>query len=304
MLEFGGFAAFGVVLGGTVAALLAGAAALHTIPRFGDGGKRLSRALCAGVPLDGVVTYFTILPLVVGPLLAGWIGLAAAIVGQYAALILWEIAHELRHWKSGNRARILRATNKLVGPVPNLLAVFWTSLAVPVFWFTRLAEHVVYPPLTWLVGLPKYEASQWVNVTRHKFEGLVGHDRIWCLYCDWMTGVWSLGTEMLRNVESFWCPIRFADPAKCANCSIDFPDVANGWVDFEGKTAADAGRLFEEKYGETDGRTKPRAWFGHPSRQPTRVGGSNGDSTVRLTVNGRDARVPDGATEPTATIDL
>ena len=47
-----------------------------------------------------------------------------------------------------------------------------------------------------------------------KVEGLVGHDRIWCLYCDWMTGVWSLGTEMLRNVESFWCPLRFSSDAK------------------------------------------------------------------------------------------
>ena len=37
---------------------------------------------------------------------------------------------------------------------------------------------------------------------------VIGHALIWCLYCDWMTGVWSLGTEMLRNVESFWYPIR------------------------------------------------------------------------------------------------
>jgi hypothetical protein len=93
-----------------------------------------------------------------------------------------------------------------------------------------MAEVFVYPPIQWLTGFPSYRSGDWVNVSRHKFSGLVGHDLIWCLYCDWMTGIWSLGTEMLRNVESFWCPIRFSNTAKCDNCSVDFPDVKNEWV--------------------------------------------------------------------------
>ena len=40
-----------------------------------------------------------------------------------------------------------------------------------------------------------------------------------------LTGVYSLGAEMLRNVESFWCPIRFYDGKKCDNCKLDFPDI-------------------------------------------------------------------------------
>jgi hypothetical protein len=101
----------------------------------------------------------------------------------------------------------------------------------------RLGQYLVYPPLTWLVRLPKYNTAEWVNVSRHKFEGLVGHDLIWCLYCDWMTGVWSLGTEMLRNVESFWCPIRFRSDKKCENCTLDFPDLDNGWAPADGTMA-------------------------------------------------------------------
>ncbi|MBK7405799.1 MAG: hypothetical protein IPJ41_14560 [Phycisphaerales bacterium] len=99
--------------------------------------------------------------------------------------------------------------------------MWWTALAVPVFWVIRVAECIVYPPLTWLVRLPKYKPAEWVNVSRHKFEGLVGHDLIWCL-CDWMTGIWALGGEMLRNVETFWCPIRFDSAKKCENCKHDF----------------------------------------------------------------------------------
>src|SRR5262249_30687754 len=115
--------------------------------------------------------------------------------------------------------------------------------------------------LTWTVRLPKYRQGDWVNVSRQKFRGLVGHDLIWCLYCDWMTGVWSLGSEMLRNVESFWCPIRFASGKKCANCAVDFPDVFNGWVPADG-TMADVASVLEAKYPAQG----PQPWFGHPAR--------------------------------------
>ena len=77
-----------------------------------------------------------------------------------------------------------------------------------------------------------------------------------------MTGVWSLGTEMLRNVESFWCPIRFASGKKCANCSTDFPDVNNGWVPATA-TMADVTETLAAKYPPDQ---YPRAWFGHPGR--------------------------------------
>ena len=125
----------------------------------------------------------------------------------------------------------------------------------------RLAEIFVYAPLPWLVGLPKYKHSEWVNVSRQKFQGLVGHDLIWCLYCDWMTGVWSLGSEMLRNVESLWCPIRFRSDRKCVNCATDFPDIENGWVHADG-TMAEVAETIERMYPND----LPRAWFGHPVR--------------------------------------
>jgi hypothetical protein len=99
-----------------------------------------------------------------------------------------------------------------------------------------------------------------VNVSRQKFRGLVGHDLIWCLYCDWMTGVWSLGTEMLRNVESFWCPIRFASGKKCDNCKLDFPDVAGGWVPAD-SSVVEAAALVTEKFSGGQ-----KGWFGHPVR--------------------------------------
>ncbi len=257
-------------------ALLLGAGVLHLIPKLGSAGKRLSDAFARAPLLDLIIAYF-----IAGPMLAGliagarteiggntWLGallgFLAAVVAQVIAVNVWTILHELAHPRARKGPRIVTTLNRRVGPVRNFTAVWITALAVPLFVLIRLAEYIVYPPLTLLVRLPRYKAADWVNCSRHKFDGLIGHDLIWCLYCDWMTGVWSLGSEMLRNVESFWCPIRFHSEKKCANCAVDFPDVVNGWVKPDG-TMAEVAAVLEDKYGKpaTDGS---HPWFGHPVR--------------------------------------
>jgi len=243
--------------------LLTLAGFLHLLPRLGRAGQGLSDACCRAPLLDAVVCYFTILPLIVGPLVSGWAGLFSAALAQLTTLLIWQTIHEAVHRESTKGPRIIKVLNRKFGPVRNLTAVYITGFATPVFWFVRMGELILYPPLVKLVNLPAYNAGDWINVSRQKFTGLVGHDLIWCLYCDWMTGVWSLGTEMLRNVESFWCPIRFACDKKCANCAIDFPDVNNGWVHASG-TMTDVVRTLDRMYPSPK---EPQAWFGHPQRR-------------------------------------
>jgi hypothetical protein len=243
--------------------LLLGAGCLHLLPRMGRTGERISAACCQVPLLDAIMCYFTILPLIIGPLVAGWNGLLIAIVAQTAALLIWETIHEAVHREAVKGPRIVKVLNKKFGPVRNLTAAYVTSFATPVFWFVRIAQLTIYPLLVWLVNLPPYKASEWVNVSRQKFSGLVGHDLIWCLYCDWMTGVWSLGSEMLRNVESLACPIRFSCEKKCANCSIDFPDVNDGWVHATGDMA-EVAKTLDRMYPSAK---TPQSWFGHPLRK-------------------------------------
>lgn len=258
------------LLGVLVGALLAGAGLLHLLPRV---SKAAAGACCRAPGLDLVVTYFTIAPPVVGAIVHGWRGLLAGIAAQVAAVLIWTPLHELAHPAGRKGPRIVHTLNRLVGRWRNHTAVWITALAVPVFWIIRVAEWVVYPPLTVLVRFPKYNSGEWVNVSRQKFGGLVGHDLIWCLYCDWMTGVWSLGSEMLRNVESFWCPIRFRSDKKCENCRIDFPDLENGWAPALG-TMGDVTAALDRHYRRED-RVLP--WFGHPAR---------------LTIEGREPSEP------------
>ncbi len=227
-------------------------------------GERATRAPL----LDLWVALMTWVPWVIAGWRFGWIGWPAAIVGQMGALYSWCFIHEQMNKQALNGPRIVKFINRRIGRLHNHLALWVTLVALPAFWSIRFAEMFVYWTLPLLLKFPKYKQSEWINVSRQKFDGLIGHDLIWCLYCDWMTGVYSLGAEMLRNVESFWCPIRFYDGKKCDNCKIDFPDIEGGWVNRDG-TMADVEKVMEEKYGgEGD-----RAWFGHP---------------VRLTVKGQD----------------
>ncbi len=256
-------------IGATTGSMLFAAALLHLLPRLGGLGVRGAGWVCQGIGLDLVITYFTVLPWFVGWFGLGWIGFTGAIVGQALSISVWTVLHELAHREAARGPRIVHVLNRAVGRWRNHTAVWWTSLAVPVFWIVRVAEWIVYPPLIRLIGLPRYNQSEWVNVSRQKFRGLVGHDLIWCLYCDWMTGIWSLGSEMLRNIESFWCPIRFMSDKKCENCRIDFPDIDRFWTPADGDIGQVAA-LLAEHYPplprNPDGSMPERPWFGHPAR--------------------------------------
>ncbi|MCL4220186.1 MAG: hypothetical protein KJZ65_02330 [Phycisphaerales bacterium] len=273
-----------LIFAATLVALLLGAGVLHALAKAGLGG--LSRWLCRAPGLDLVILYFTVLPMVGGPIAgvqmharlaepgmpgwaAGWLGLVAAVLGQIGTVMIWTVLHEVANRKHLRGPRIVHQLNRTVGRTRNHAAVWWTAWAVPLFAIVRAAEYFIYPPLIYLVRFPRYKQGEWVNVSRHKFSGLVGHDLIWCLYCDWMTGVWSLGTEMLRNVESFWCPIRFDSTKKCENCRVDFPDIEGGWVPADG-SMQDVVHTLDTHYGKTG----VNAWYGHPAR---------------LTVEGREA---------------
>lgn len=257
---------FAVTAGIVCAAMLLGAGVLHLLPRLGSAGRRLSEACCRAPLLDVPITYFTAAPLFFGPFYAGWMGLLGAVAGQVAGVCVWTVLHELanrgRVTGPARRTRIVHVLNRKVGRVRNHTAVWITAGAVPVFWIVRVAQYLLWPAIRVLVRFPKYNAGEWVNCSRQKFDGLVGHDLIWCLYCDWMTGIWSLGSEMLRNVESFWCPIRFDSEKKCVNCAVDFPDVERGWVPARAGMAEVAATL-ESRYPGPGG---VNSWFNHPAR--------------------------------------
>jgi hypothetical protein len=235
--------------------VLAGLAAAAVLTRACFAAtERIARAPL----LDIFVSLFTWVPWAAGGWLGGWAGVAAAVLAQVVFLHIFCLTHRAIRGKKGRT--LTDAQAKLLGPVRNQICLLMQTPAVLVFAQVRLATMLLYPPVAWLGKLPTYRAAEWVNLSRHKYDGLIGYDLLWCWYCDWMTGVWALGSEMLRNIESFWCPIRFRSDTKNRNIATDFPDVAR-WAPADG-TMEDAVRAFEAQY---DGVRK-NSWWGHPDR--------------------------------------
>jgi hypothetical protein len=258
--------------------LLAGAGLLHLLPRMGKAGKQLSEACCRVPLLDLIVCYFTVVPLLIGPLVSGWNGVLTALLSQVTMLLIWQWIHEAVHGEARRGPRIIKVLKQKFGTLRLLTAAYITALAIPVFWFVRLGELIIYPPLVWLINLPRYNSAEWITVSRQKFNRLIGHDLIWCLYCEWMTGVWCLASEMLRNVESLACPIRFSREKKCENCAIDFPDVTKAWVPASA-SMKEVAETLQRMYPSAEG---PHPWFGHPLRK-ARLAGADRESAPART---------------------
>lgn len=250
---------------------------LTALPHLGGWGRAATDALSRPPLLDAALALLTLVPWIVALLYAGWLGVVACVLGQMAAAYAWIFVHELLHLRAVRGPRIVRFTNRIVGRGSNHLALWLTSFGVPVLWAIRLLEIAVYPALVYLLRFPRYNHADWVSLSRHKFRDLVGHDLVWCLYCDWMTGTWSLGTEMLRNVESFWCPIRFDHPKKIENCEGVFPDLSGGWVPADGTMEQVEATLEKQYGGEGD-----RSWFGHPARGARRSGAGHDEATAAI----------------------
>lgn len=189
-----------------------------------------------GFGVDAVIAIFTLGPIALALALprtreGGWVAwLASPVVASCVFLALWCVGDELIRGERGG-FRIWRYWLRRDGLLRYLLG--WSILlAVPVFWMIRVAEVVVYPALNAAWGLPRLRTRDFIALSRHKTRGLVGADYLFCLYCEWMTGLWSMGTEMLRHLESMWCPLRFGRAEQCDRCSATFPDIPE-WTDPE-----------------------------------------------------------------------
>jgi hypothetical protein len=91
--------------------LLIGAGFLHLLPQFGPVGQQLTQACCRAPLLDVIVFYFTFLPLIVGPLIAGWFGFLSAVLAQLATLLTWQAIHEALHREAMKGPRIIKVLN-------------------------------------------------------------------------------------------------------------------------------------------------------------------------------------------------
>lgn len=203
--------------------------ALLTLAIFA--GRRLSW-VARPPAIDLIIISFTVVPWVgaweagrrmQGHWSGGLAGLVAAVAAQFAALELFELIHSQQAARRGTPSfEINRTLGRRHGAWRNRMALWVTVPSVPFFLLARMGQFTGYGPLILLLGFTKFRHSDYITVSRQKIRNLVGADLVWCLYCDWMVGLWSLSTEMLNEVESYWCPLTFADQDKCEKCARFF----------------------------------------------------------------------------------
>lgn len=199
---------------------------------------------------------FTWVPWVLCFYVGAWQGLGICLLAQIVSLEIFSVSHTIFRRYRG--AKIRHALDEIVGPVRNHLGLLITLMILPIMWIIRVGQLTIYPLQVLTLGFPWYKHREWVSVSRQKFEGLVGHDLVWCLFCEWVLSIYSFGAEMIRNNESWWCPIQFHDQDKCAKCVGDFPDL-NIWVKPEGSMQEVKDHLLN-RYCP---KKKPRAWSGY-----------------------------------------
>jgi hypothetical protein len=153
----------------------------------------------------------------------GFAGFAVASVCQFIALELFHLFHTWHATRKGvANLRINHTIGSRFGHWRNRLGLWVTVPSVPFFLVNRMGHFTGYIPLMVVLDFPRFNHADYISVSRQKIENLIGADLVWCLYCDWMTGGWSLTTAMLNEVESFWCPLTFVDREKCEKCSHFF----------------------------------------------------------------------------------
>ena len=101
----------------TTGGLLVAVWLLQVLNWLGTPGRRMSDLLCRAPLVDVVLFYFTALPLIVGPSVAGWFGLLVSVGAQLSAVLLWVAIHEITHPNARKGPRIYRSLDGIVGPV-------------------------------------------------------------------------------------------------------------------------------------------------------------------------------------------
>ena len=189
-------------------------------------GVKRNDWLCRAPALDWVIGCLTWIPWIVTFLWSGGWGLLGCLIGQITCLYSFPPVHTFfRKYKGPT---IGKTANKIVSRMNNQLGLLMTLPALPVFLIVRYSEIFLYPFLIWTMKFPTYRHGEWVNVSRQKFSGLVGADLVWCLYCDWMTGVYALGGEMLRNLNPFGVPSGFIPTKNATIVKLIFRILKNG----------------------------------------------------------------------------
>lgn len=144
----------------------------------------------------------------------------------------------LIHWLLTSRPRVV------------LSAPFIYSLVVPAMALDL--SMVCYQAICFrLYGIARIRRSDYIVIDRHQLAYLNSIEKLNCVYCGYMNGLFAYGRELASRTEQYWCPIKharrvldthsryalFADYGDAENYHIRQAELQQGLIEGNDKTS-------------------------------------------------------------------
>ncbi len=112
--------------------------------------------------------------------------------------------------------------------IRHLLSIpFIYAMIIPVIlldFFVTIYHWVAFP----LYKIPKVQRSDYIIYDRRFLDYLNIIQKINCLYCSYVNGIFTYSVEIAKRTERYWCPIKSARKPKLPyNWDQDFADYGN-----------------------------------------------------------------------------
>ncbi len=97
--------------------------------------------------------------------------------------------------------------NRFVRHVLSMPFIYW--MIMPSI-FLDLSIEIYHRIGFKLYGLPYVERGKYIRIDRHKLEYLNTVQKINCMYCGYVNGLFAYAVEIAGETEKYWCGIQHA----------------------------------------------------------------------------------------------
>jgi len=110
--------------------------------------------------------------------------------------------------------------------------------------FISIYHAIAFP----LYHIPKVKRSEYIVFERQYLDYLNWIEKLHCLYCSYVNGLFAYSVEIAARTERYWCPIKAASrPRSSHDWYRDFADYGNPE---EWKQKFNDGTAFVDSYGD------------------------------------------------------
>lgn len=120
--------------------------------------------------------------------------------------------HFLRNKETRHRQRL----GPLAPVLGLVLIVSFALFLLPLFLYMLVFNRLYF----WLRNQKPIDPKPYYRFDRHRIAHLGFMDRLWCEYCEWANGSLQWISDVVREIERRYCPIKNACDPHCAKAKV------------------------------------------------------------------------------------